>query len=199
MKNGIHAYETISLFWMGLAVGIILILKHLWALNQKDAVIKELKAFPRNNKLGRILLWLTMGWFWFLCLPNSPLAISLAEFEAYRLYFVIGLPLLTFYLQTAIKDFTSIRFAGFGAILWGWPVLKSTFLKYPSMHWLLAIYGLALIIFGIFAVGKPYLIRNLITWVTNEEKPLRYQLAAYSGLAFGIVTLASALLFWQGH
>ena len=198
MQNGIHFYETLSLYWMGIIVGTTLITKHAWALVNKDATIALLEKFPRNNKLGKIFLWSTMGWFWFMCLPNSPVKISLSEFEKFRHLFVFGLPILTFFLQVAIKDFLSIRFAGFGAILWGWPILKSVFLKYPTLHWLMAIYGFALIWFGIFAVGKPYLIRNLITWVTNKEQPARYKVASFAGIIYGIAVLASALLFWKG-
>jgi len=199
MNNGIHFYETLSLFWMGLIVGITLIAKHAWAIYKKKEAITLLQKFPRNDKFGRILLWVTMSWFWFMCLPNSPVMIPLEEFAVYRNYFLIGLPILTFFLQTAVKDFIAIRFAGFGAILWGWPVLQSHFLKYPVMHWLVPIYGIALIWFGMFAVGKPYLIRNLITWVTDTNHPKRYQIASYAGLGYGILTFLSALLFWKGY
>jgi len=197
MLNGVHFYETLSPYWMGIIAGVLLITKHAWALIKKEQAIVLLEKFPRNDKLGKILLWMSMGWFWFMCLPNSPVKISFSDFEILRNSFIIGLPLLTFYLQIAIKDFLAIRFSGFIAILWAWPLLKSIFLKYPTLHWLMPIYGFLLIGVGVFAVGKPYLIRNLITWMINKDHPVRYQIACWSGLIYGIAMLTAALLYWN--
>ena len=51
-----------------------------------------------------------------------------------------------------------------------------------------------MIVKGMFWVGKPYLMRDQIAWVVADKK--RWQIACGAGLAYGIVMLICALLFW---
>jgi hypothetical protein len=48
---------------------------------------------------------------------------------------------------------------------------------------------------GLFMVGAPYLLRDLIGWVT--DKAWRYHAVAWSGIAYGALLIVVSLLFFK--
>lgn len=187
-------YETLyrpglELQFVGIALGVWLIVSHAIALLQYDRLKPWLKQFPRNYNLGLFLIaaafiWTFMVWtemdlgeFWKMERPG-------------QLILIVGGLLVAHY----VRDFLAVRASGFLLILLASPILTAAFLEPPRSRLLVVVIAYAMVLVGMFWVGKPYLMRDQIDWVTAEKK--RWQIACGAGVGYGIVVLLCALLFW---
>ena len=173
----------------GIVVALALILSHGWALKNTAKTQAFLKAFPRDYKWGVILLTLDFLWAEF-ALANM----DMGEFFTMRdkfMYIVAGgyVAVLIY-----VKEFLAVRALGSLLLLVAGPVLTAAFLQPPVSRLLLPIIAYVWIIVGMFFIGMPFLMRD---WVNALlAKPQRWNLAVYSGIAYGIVLLAAAILFY---
>jgi hypothetical protein len=201
--QAMHPYETLPLFGTGLALGLALIGGHLLMLLRPEPVQKFLRRFPRNEKLGQILLGVGLVWFWLLVAkpgkgPLNALAMDLGDqFNAAKPILRLAVPALIILLSIAIKEFLSVRALGLLGLMVAAPLLESAFLEAPSSRLLIPVYTYAVIIASLYFVGMPYLFRDLITWATADQG--RWKALATAGLAYGIAVTACAFLFWRGY
>lgn len=174
---------------MGIVIGLWLILSHGFALIKPDLVKPQLKAFPRNEKVGIPLV--ILGFAWGLIIWSC---MDLGEF------FKIEKPVQLIIVGVCVgviifvKEFVAVRALGFFMILAAAPILDSAFLKEPQSRLLLVAFAYAIAIKGMFWVGMPYLMRDQINWVLAEKK--RYVAGAAAGLAYGVIVLICAMLWW---
>lgn len=183
-------YEPgIPLKTMGLIIGLWLILSHGFALLRPEFVKSQLKAFPRNEKIGIPLLILGFAWAFILwsCM-------DLGEFfkiERPVQFIIVG---VCIGVIVYVKEFITVRALGFLTILAAAPILDSAFLKEPQTRLLLVAFAYAIALKGMFWVGMPYLLRDQITWLLAEKK--RYLIGTGAGLAYGVLVLICAIAFW---
>lgn len=183
-------YEPgIPLKAMGLVVGLWLILSHGFALLKPELVKSQLKAFPRNEKVGIPLVILGFAWSFILwsCM-------DLGEFfkiERPVQFIIIG---VCVGVIVYVKEFIAVRALGFLMILAAAPILDSAFLKEPQTRLLLVALAYAIALKGMFWVGMPYLLRDQINWLLAEKK--RYLIGTGAGLAYGVLVLICAIAFW---
>lgn len=204
MNNGMHAYEKISLHSMGILLGVFLILMHGIMLMKSQMCQDFLKKFPRNQKLGQLLIGVGLIWFWFLIAPQGKgffkgLAMNMTDFEGTPFINILrmGMPVLIVLVAISIKEFLSVRALGLLGLLAAQPLLDSAFLKDPQSRLLIPIYTYMLIIASLYWVGMPYLFRDTVQWITAKQA--RWNFLAAAGLVYGIATLACAFLFWKGY
>ncbi|MEM6915316.1 MAG: hypothetical protein AAF491_02025 [Verrucomicrobiota bacterium] len=183
-------YEPgIPLKAMGFIIGLWLIVSHALALVKPDLVGAQLKAFPRNEKLG--IGMVIFGFLWAFILWSC---MDLGEF------FKIERPVQVIILGVCIgviihvKEFIAVRALGFLMILAAAPILESAFLKEPQSRLLIVAFAYAIAVKGMFWVGMPYLMRDQINWVLADKK--RLVIAAGAGFLYGLLVLVSAILFW---
>ncbi len=173
----------------GIVVALALILSHGWALKNKASTQAFLKSFPRDYKWGAILL--TIGFLW------SEFALSnmdMGEFFNMRRTFMMIVAGGYFGVLLYVKEFLAVRALGSLMLLIAGPVLTAAFLQPPVSRLLLPILAYAWIIVGMFFIGMPFLMRD---WVSAAiAKPQRWNLAVYGGIAYGVVLLAAAILFY---
>ena len=173
----------------GIVVALALILSHAWALKNTAKTQAFLKAFPRDYKWGAILL--TIGFLWSeFALANM----DMGEFFNMRRTFMMIVAGGYFAVLMYVKEFLSVRALGSVMLLVAGPVLTAAFLQPPVSRLLLPILAYVWIITGMFFIGMPYLMRDWINWLL--AKPQRWNLAVYGGIAYGIVLLAAAILFY---
>lgn len=183
-------YEPgIPLKAMGLVIGLWLILSHGFALLKPELVKSQLKAFPRNEKVGIPLVILGFAWSFILwsCM-------DLGEFfkiERPVQFIIIG---VCVGVIVYVKEFIAVRALGFLMILAAAPILDSAFLKEPQTRLLLVAFAYVIALKGMFWVGMPYLLRDQITWFLAEKK--RYLIGTGAGLAYGVLVLICAIAFW---
>jgi hypothetical protein len=201
MSSAMHFYERLSLFSTGLTLGIMLIAVHGFLLIRAEASQTFLRKFPRNQRLGRILLGIGMFWFWLLIAPEnkgviSILAMDMTDFNAVKPYLRFFLPILFVLVAMSVHEFLAVRAFGFLGLLLAQPLLDSAFLRDPSSRLLIPIWTYALIIVSLYSVGMPYLFRDAITWVSAT--PARWHGFCGAGLLYGVAIVICALSFWRG-
>ena len=173
----------------GIVVALALILSHGWALNNTAKTQAFLKAFPRTYSWGVILLTIDFVWSEF-ALVNM----DMGEFFNMRDKFMMIVAGGYIAVLIYVKEFLAVRALGTLLLLVAGPVLSAAFLQPQTSRLLLPILAYVWIIVGMFFIGMPFLMRD---WVnTLISKPQRWNLAVYSGIAYGIVLLAAAILFY---
>ncbi len=174
---------------VGIVIGAWLILSHGFALLNFEKLKPTLERFPRNYNVGVPLL--VIAFIWTFAVWSE---MDLGEFwraeRPVQIILVIGCILVATY----VKDFLAVRAVGFLLILLAAPLLISAFLQPPVSRLLLVAVAYAMIVKGMFWVGKPYLMRDQIGWVTANKK--RWQIACGAGLGYGIAMVVCAVLFW---
>ena len=183
-------YEPgIPLKVMGILLGVWLIASHAIALTKPDLVKPWLKGFPRNEKIGTVLVIIAFAWTFVVwsCM-------DLGEFfkieKPVQMILVAGCVGVVVY----VKEFLAVRSLGFLMILAAAPILDSAFLKEPQTRLLIVALAYVIALKGMFWVGMPYLMRDQINWVLAKDK--RYQIGALAGAVYGLVVLACALAWW---
>lgn len=197
-----HPYKTLSLFTVGLILGVVLVAVHALMLAKPAAVQGYLKKFPRDQTTGQILLGLGLAWFWLLVAPDgmgsfSALAMDLGEFNGAKPVLRILVPVAIILVSTSVRDFLAVRALGVMGLMVASPLLESAFLKDPQSRLLVPIYAYALLTASMFCVGMPYLFRDAVTWATAESS--RWKALSAAGLAYGVALIACALAFWRGY
>ena len=200
--DAMHPYERLSLFSVGLILGLALIAVHVFMLARPQLAQGFLKSFPRNAALGQVLLGLGLAWFWLLVAPASmgtlgALAMDLGEFNNAKPLLRILIPITMILVVISVRDFLAVRAVGVLGLLAAAPLLESAFLKDPVTRLLVPIYAYGLLTASLFWVGMPYLFRDAVNWVTAESK--RWNAMVLAGLAYGLALVICALAFWRGY
>lgn len=200
--HAMHAYEKLPLFGTGIVLGLWLIALHALFLLKAEMVKVFLRRFPRNQQLGQILLGVGLIWFWLLVqLPGDgvfhSLAMDLGEFNKLKPMLRIGVPVAIVLVGIAIKEFLAVRALGLLGLLAAAPLLEAAFLEDPATRLLIPIFTYVLIVKSLYWVGMPYLFRDAVTWATAT--PGRWRALSLGGLAYGVLVVICALLFWRGY
>lgn len=170
----------------GIVLGLALLAAHLWAWKNGNKARSFLKDFPRNYAWGVGLL--SIGFIWgMMCLTNM----DMGEFFFLRKWFLMLVPIGFVLVLIYVKEFLAVRALGSLMLLVAGPVLAAAFLQPQVTRLLLPVLAYAWIIAGMFFVGMPYLMRDWITWLL--AKPGRWNLAVWSGIAYGAVLLLLAV------
>ncbi len=201
MEHWMHPYEKLSLFTTGMLLAVWLIGFHVLMLAKPEPLKQFLVKFPRNQMLGHVLLGIGFAWFWLLVAPEglgllSSLSMNLGDFPGAKPILRMLVPVALVLVVISVRDFLAVRALGVLGLLVAAPLLESAFLKDPSSRLLVPLYAYALLTASLFWVGMPYLFRDAVSWVTADMQ--RWRVCAVSGLAYGVATLACALLFWRG-
>ena len=173
----------------GIVVALALILSHGWALKNTAKTQAFLKAFPRTYFWGVILLTIDFLWAEF-ALVNM----DMGEFFNMRGKFMMIVAGGYVAVLIYVREFLAVRALGSLLLIIAGPVLTAAFLQPQTSRLLLPILAYVWIIVGMFFIGMPFLMRDWVNVLI--AKPQRWNLAVYGGIAYGIVLLAAAILFY---
>ena len=119
---------------------------------------------------------------------------DLGEFNQAKNLLRIIIPIVALGMITQVKEFLAIRGIGLLALMAAAPLIYAAYLESPSSRLLIPIYAYAMVFGGLFWVGMPFTLRDLITWVTKTES--RFRASAFAGLGYGVLVLICAILWW---
>jgi hypothetical protein len=182
-------YRDLSLRTAGLILGALLVALHLYAFFNRDRLLAWLKSAPRHKSLGIVLLAIDLAWS--LILMSS---MDLGEFWKIRKIGLILLPILFGLMILYVDEFLAARALGILLLLLACPFLDAAFLEMPMTRLLLPVIAYIWIIFGMFWVGMPYLLRDQINWLAGSEA--RWKGLSLAGAGYGAVVLLCALAWW---
>lgn len=179
-----------SLRSVGLAVGIGLIASHLWALAAPDFFMRWLRNFPRSRTAGIVLSTIAAIWaFWLAA------TMDLGEFTPSRTLICGAIIAGAVMVPLFAEEFLAVRALGILALLAAEPLLGAAFLRPETSRLLLVILAYVWAIAGLVFVAAPYVLRDMIAWVT--ARPLLYRFVALAGVAYGVLLVAASFLFFR--
>jgi hypothetical protein len=182
-------YQGLSLQAVGILVGVLLIAGHVVALLRQEKILPWLSTVPRSMNIGTIFLTISFLWAWMVAT-----SMDLGEFHQVRWLAQFALPVFFVGTLFIANDYLGARSIGMFLLLAACPVLDAAFLKMPQSRLLLSVLAYGWIIAGLFWVGMPYTMRDQITWL--QARPSRYRIACFTGIAYGVLVLAAALLYY---
>jgi hypothetical protein len=180
----------VSLQTAGIASGLLLLVAHGIALAAPQPTRRFLAAFPRSEAIGTALIAIAGIWTFLLVQ-----AMDLGEFGNLKRPLLIAVPIGAVLTWKFVDEFLAVRALGILLLLAATPLLEAAFLKEPVSRLLLVILAYYWIIAGLFLVGVPYVLRDVITWLL--ARPRIFNVTAIIGLAYGTAILACAFLFWK--
>jgi len=179
--------EGLSMKAMGIGLGLILLISHLWVWRNADKAMKLAKDFPRHRLAGMVLLAVCLVWSLFLVS-----CMDMGEFFTWRRGILMLLPVSCFLVIIFVPEFLAVRALGSLMLLAAMPVLSAAFLQPQVSRLLLPILAYVWIILGMFFVGMPYLLRDGIQWLSQSKE--RCKMAALAGAAYGAALLIAAVV-----
>lgn len=178
-----------SLQLVGLVVGLLLIATHACAFAAPGAVKPLLRAFPRSRAAGTILL--ALGALWSLWLVQT---MDLGEFARLRSYLVIAVPVGAVLTWKFVDEFLAVRALGILALLAADVLLDAAYFRPELSRLLLVTLAYVWILTGLFLVGMPYILRDLIAWLVI--RPSHYRQVAIAGVLYGLALAVCAAALW---
>ena len=152
-----------TLHVVGLIVGAALIVGHLFALLRTAETQQWLVRLPRSRSAGVGILAIDAVWcFWLVS------CVDLEEFGWLRVYLQVAVPVLFILTVLFVEEFLAARALGILAMLVAEPILSAAFLRGESSRLLLVVLAYIWLTLGMFWVGKPYLLRDQINWITKS-------------------------------
>ena len=180
---------SFSLQTVGLAVGLLLIALHLFALVNARESKQFLRVFPRSPWIGQALLIIDAIWSFALIST-----MDLGEFSSFKNAILIAIVVAAILTILYVEEFLAVRALGIFCLLAAEPLVEAAFLQPQTSRLLLTLLAYAWATLGMFWVGMPYLLRNQISWVSQTDR--RWRAAAFGGIAYGAILSFCALFFW---
>jgi hypothetical protein len=174
---------------VGLAVGIGLLVTHVFALIVPERISAALKTFPRSRAAGLFLCSFAALWaFWLAA------TMDLGEFTPQRTL-ICGVVLAgAIMVPMFAEEFLAVRALGIIALLAAEPLLGAAFLRPEQSRLLLVVLAYLWATAGLVMVGAPYLLRDAIDWITAAR--WRYVMVAGAGVVYGSALIVVSLLFY---
>lgn len=174
---------------VGLAVGVLLLLGHAFALLRESDCRRLLTAFPRSRPFGIALLALAAIWAFLLVRT-----MDLGEFASLRGLLLGSIAVGAVLSGIYVPDFLAVRALGMLVLLAAEPLLGAAFLRPEASRLLVVLLAYVWIFLGLFWVGMPFLLRDQIHWLLASRG--RFLAASWAGIGAGIAIFACALFLW---
>jgi hypothetical protein len=180
---------SFSLQTVGIVVGLLLVASHAFALAAPAPTQNFLRALPRSRFWGTVLLAISAVWaFWLVR------TMDLGEFARLRGMLTIAVPVGAVLAWQFVDEFLAVRALGILCLLAAEPPLEAAFLRPEVSRLLLVTLAYAWILAGLFLVGMPYVLRDLIAWATSRQNAWRG--LAMVGILWGIALVACGIALW---
>lgn len=180
---------NLSLQTTGLAAGILLLATHAVALANSSGAMRFAKALPRSRPMAALLVTAAAAWA-FLMVRD----LDLGEFSRLRGLMLVGIVAGAILSWLYVEEFLAARALGMLLLLAADPLLESAVLRNEPSRLLLTVLAYIWATAGLFFVGMPYLLRDLIGWFTAD--PIRWKVSCLGGIVYGAVLVACAILWW---
>ena len=177
----------ISLANLSMILGAMALAKGVYFITAGKKAREMIKAFPRNDNAGYLLILISMVWF-LLILKDE----NMADFEKYRTVFNV------FILATGIgsclylKDFLAVR--GLAVLMMLIAKLIVDAARFHESEWRLVLVTAAylMVIGGMWFTVSPWRCRDLIDWAIASDK--RYKVLCGIRVGLGVLLLVLGLV-----
>jgi len=173
---------------VALLLGGLYIVTHSLAFIKPAMASKWLTDFPRNHAAGVVLTLVNVAWAAWLLYH-----LDVGNFHKFRPAIVLLSPVIFYLLITYIDHFLSVRALGCFLLLAACALLKACFLREETSRLFIVVLAYVWIVAGMYFVGAPYLLRNLIQKVTVSHN--RLKLACAPGVLYGIMVVILSVFF----
>ena len=119
---------------------------------------------------------------------------DMGEFYPARPWLQTILPLTYVLVILFVDEFLAVRAIGAFLLLLACPFLEAAFLRDPDTRLFIPILAYTWILIGMFWVGMPYLMRDMISWATKTDG--RWKGLCIAGILYGAAMLICAILYW---
>ena len=120
--------------------------------------------------------------------------IDLGEFSTLRTLMLVAIAAGSVLAWLYVEEFLAVRALGMLLLLAAEPLLESAVLRTEPSRLLLVVLAYVWVIAGLFFVGMPYILRDIIACVT--AKAWRWQAGSIAGTLYGIALVICAIVFW---
>lgn len=179
----------LSLQLAGFICALALLAYGAFALFFGEAAQRSLAKLPRSRVAGFILLAIDLAWtLWLVA------TMEMGEFSSFRRPLLIALPIAFILALRFLEEFLAVRAFGILCLLAAEPLLDAAFFRDEATRLLVTFFAYVLIVFGLFWVASPYLLRDQIAWTSRDSG--RWRLLHGVVLLYGVAVLVCALTFY---
>lgn len=182
-------YHDLSLKLVGIVLALLIIGSHVFALLQEGMVRRWLTALPRSFTFGVAVLSVDLIWTFFLMIT-----MDWGEFYYLRTPMLVLLPVAFFLTIRYVDEFLAVRALGILGLLVAAPILDAAFLQPPVSRLLVVVLAYVYVVLGMLWISMPHMLRDQIGWLLRSA--LRWKAAVVAGLAYGVVILLCALVWY---
>lgn len=179
----------LSLQTTGLAAGILLLATHAAALVNTQGAMRFAKALPRSRAMAALLLAIAATWSFIMVRD-----LDLGEFSRLRGMMLLAIVAGAILSWLYVEELLAARALGMLLLLAAEPLLESAVLRNEPSRLLLTVLAYIWAVAGLFFVGMPYVLRDLIGWFTAN--PWRWKISCLGGIAYGAALIACAVIWW---
>ena len=191
---GIRMNSEVSLANLSVLLGVFLAAVSGYSLAKPDAVARALRAFPRANTPGCMLMLAATAWFlWNIRIED------MADYREIKHWFYIGFGAVGIGSCIFLRDFLAVR--GLAVFM----LLLAKLMLDTQRHYMLAtpveqmsewrlvfaVWAYLIILFSMWLVVSPWRMRDMIDWML--AKPALLAAKGWFRLAFGLLLIALGL------
>ena len=191
---GIRMNSEVSLANLSVLLGVFLAAVSGYSLAKPDAVARVLRAFPRANTPGYMLMLAATAWFlWNIRIED------MADYREIKHWFYIGFGAVGIGSCIFLRDFLAVRGLAVFMLLLAKLMLdtqRNYMLAAPEAYmseWRLvfAVWAYMIIVMSMWLVISPWRMRDMIEWML--AKPGRLVAKGWFRLGFGILLIVLGL------
>ena len=191
---GIRMNSEVSLANLSVLLGVFLAAVSGYSLAKPDAVARPLRAFPRANTPGYMLMLAATAWFlWNIRIED------MADYREIKHWFYIGFGAVGIGSCIFLRDFLAVRGLAVFMLLLAKLMLdtqRNYMLATPEAYmseWRLvfAVWAYMIIVMSMWLVISPWRMRDMIEWML--AKPGRIVVKGWVRLGFGILLIVLGL------
>ena len=172
---------------MSIALGLGLALPQIYALMQPAKFAAAAKKFPRNTKLGFILMLLATAWFIWNVNRESD-----ADFATMKPMMMVAFAAIGIGCCIFVQDFLAARGLAVLLLLLAKLMVDTARWANTDWRWVISGWAYALVVAGIWFTVSPWKLRDVLEWATGNEQ--RLKVGAVLRLAFGLFVAALGCL-----
>ena len=191
---GIKMYSQVSLANLSIVLGVFLAALSGYSLARPAAVGQAMRAFPRANAPGYVLILAATAWFLWNIQSED-----MADYREIKHWFYIGFGAVGIGSCIYLRDFLAVRGLAVFMLLLAKLMLdtqRNYMLATPEAYmseWRLvfAVWAYMIIVMSMWLVISPWRMRDMIEWML--AKPGRLVVKGWFRLGFGILLIVLGL------
>lgn len=176
----------ISLATLSLVLGAIALVGGVMGLMGGKKTRDFLIGFPRNTTAGYVLILAATAWF-LLILKDE----NLADFENLRTPFYVFILITGIGSCLYLKDFLAVRGTAVLKLLLAKLIVDTARFHESEWRLVLVVAAYLMVIGGMWFTVSPWRMRDLLAWVTAEDK--RFKTLCGVRIAFGVALVGLGL------